>query len=67
MMKKKRYKRYSPEFKREALLRASEEGATVGAALAANFPCNTVAPGRPVLHDISTSCTQNPLSCGETQ
>ncbi len=28
MTKKKRYKRYSPEFKREALLRASEEGAT---------------------------------------
>ena len=28
MTKKKRYKRYSPEFKREALKRASEEGAT---------------------------------------
>jgi len=28
MTKKKRYKRYSPEFKREALMRASEEGAT---------------------------------------
>jgi len=28
MTKKKRYKRYSPEFKREALLRASEEGVT---------------------------------------
>ena len=28
MMKKNRHKRYSPEFKREALLRASEEGAT---------------------------------------
>ncbi len=26
MTKKKRYKRYSPEFKREALIRASEEG-----------------------------------------
>jgi len=26
MTKKKRYKRYSPEFKREALKRASEEG-----------------------------------------
>ncbi|MGY8793608.1 MAG: hypothetical protein ACKVJN_00530 [Woeseiales bacterium] len=26
MTKKKRYKRYSPEFKREALMRASEEG-----------------------------------------
>ena len=26
--KKKRYKRYSPEFKREALKRASEEGVT---------------------------------------
>ncbi len=28
MTKKKRYKRYSPEFKREALMRASEEGVT---------------------------------------
>jgi transposase len=28
MTKKKRYKRYSPEFKREALMRAGEEGAT---------------------------------------
>jgi transposase len=28
MTKKKRYKRYSPEFKREALKRASEEGIT---------------------------------------
>ena len=28
MTKKKRYKRYSPEFKREALQRASEEGST---------------------------------------
>jgi len=28
MTKKKRYKRYSPEFKREALKRASEEGNT---------------------------------------
>ncbi len=28
MTKKKRYKRYSPEFKREALLRASEEDVT---------------------------------------
>lgn len=28
MTKKKRYKRYSPEFKREALKRAAEEGAT---------------------------------------
>ena len=28
MTKPKRYKRYSAEFKREALLRASEEGAT---------------------------------------
>ncbi len=28
MTKKKRYKRYSPEFKSEALKRASEEGAT---------------------------------------
>ncbi len=28
MTKKKRYKRYSPEFKREALTRASEEGVT---------------------------------------
>ena len=28
MTKKKRYKRYSPEFKREALKRASEEGVT---------------------------------------
>jgi transposase len=28
MTKKKRYKRYSPEFKREALIRASEEGVT---------------------------------------
>ena len=28
MTKKKRYKRYSPEFKREALKQASEEGVT---------------------------------------
>ena len=28
MTKQKRYKRYSPEFKREALKRASEEGVT---------------------------------------
>ncbi len=28
MTKKKRFKRYSPEFKREALMRASEEGVT---------------------------------------
>ena len=28
MTKKKRYKRYSPEFKREALMRPSEEGVT---------------------------------------
>ena len=28
MTKKKRYKRYSPEFKREALKRAAEEGTT---------------------------------------
>ncbi len=28
MTKKKRYKRYSPEFKREALMRASDEGVT---------------------------------------
>ncbi len=28
MTKKKRYRRYSPEFKREALKRASEEGVT---------------------------------------
>ncbi len=28
MTKKKRYKRYSPEFKREALMRVSEEGVT---------------------------------------
>ena len=28
MTKKRRYKRYSPEFKREALKRASEEGTT---------------------------------------
>ena len=28
MTKSKRYKRYSPEFKREALKRASEEGVT---------------------------------------
>ncbi len=28
MTKKKRYKRYSPEFKREALKRASEQGVT---------------------------------------
>ncbi len=28
MTKKKRYKRYSPEFKREVLKRASEEGVT---------------------------------------
>ena len=28
MTKRKRYKRYSPEFKREALKRASEEGVT---------------------------------------
>ena len=28
MTKKERYKRYSPEFKREALMRASEEGVT---------------------------------------
>ena len=28
MTKKKRYKRYSPEFKREALQRAAEEGVT---------------------------------------
>ena len=28
MTKKKRYKRYNPEFKREALMRASEEGVT---------------------------------------
>ena len=28
MTKKKRYKRYSPEFEREALMRASEEGVT---------------------------------------
>jgi len=28
MTKRKRYKRYSPEFKREALKRASEEGTT---------------------------------------
>ncbi len=28
MTTKKRYKRYSPEFKREALMRASEEGVT---------------------------------------
>jgi len=28
MTKKKRYKRYSPEFKGEALMRASEEGTT---------------------------------------
>ena len=28
MMKPKRYKRYSAEFKREAILRASEEGNT---------------------------------------
>ncbi len=28
MTKKKRYKRYSPEFKREALKRASDEGVT---------------------------------------
>ncbi len=28
MAKRKRYKRYSPEFKREALKRASEEGKT---------------------------------------
>ena len=28
MTKQKRYKRYSPEFKREALMRASEEGVT---------------------------------------
>ncbi len=28
MTKKKRYKRYSPEFKREAMMRASEEGVT---------------------------------------
>ncbi len=28
MTKRKRYKRYSPEFKREALKRASEEGMT---------------------------------------
>ncbi len=28
MTKKKKYKRYSPEFKREALKRASEEGIT---------------------------------------
>jgi len=28
MTKKKRYKRYSPEFKREALKRAAEEGVT---------------------------------------
>ena len=28
MTKKKRYKRYSLEFKREALMRASEEGVT---------------------------------------
>ena len=28
MTQKKRYKRYSPEFKREALLRTSEEGIT---------------------------------------
>ena len=28
MTKQRRYKRYSPEFKREALKRASEEGAT---------------------------------------
>ncbi len=28
MTKKKRYKRYSPEFKREALKRASEDGVT---------------------------------------
>ena len=28
MTQKKRYKRYSPEFKREALLRSSEEGIT---------------------------------------
>ena len=26
MTKKKRYKRYSPEFKREALMRAGEDG-----------------------------------------
>ena len=28
MTKQKRYKRYSPEFKREALKRVSEEGVT---------------------------------------
>ncbi len=28
MTKRKRYKRYSPEFKREALKRASDEGVT---------------------------------------
>ncbi len=28
MTKKKRYKRYSPEFKREALKRAAEDGIT---------------------------------------
>ena len=28
MTKKKRYKRYSPEFKREALKRTAEEGVT---------------------------------------
>ena len=28
MTKKKRYKRYSPEFKREASMRAGEEGVT---------------------------------------
>ena len=28
MTKRKRYKRFSPEFKREALKRASEEGTT---------------------------------------
>ena len=30
MTKRKRYKRYSPEFKREALKRAAEEGVTDG-------------------------------------
>jgi transposase-like protein len=35
MTKPKRYKRYSSEFKREAILRASEEGMTDKAV----FPC----------------------------
>ena len=53
MTKRKRYKRYSPEFKREALKRASEEGVRQ---MSSSVKSSTSVPGNCVDGEMNSGC-----------